>query len=125
MYMQAGTVVCFERTFTKEDVLQFAVLSGDRGNHHMIPDEQGRLMAQGLLTATLPTKIGGDYNFIAREIKFTFLRPVFTGDIIRCEVTVDETEQENGRLNVLSSFFCVNQHGKEVLNGKFKGVILQ
>ena len=28
----------------------------------LTPDEQGRLVIQGLLTATLPTKIGGDYS---------------------------------------------------------------
>jgi 3-hydroxybutyryl-CoA dehydratase len=123
--MKAGTVICFERTFTKEEVLQFAELSGDKGYHHMVPDEQGRYMLHGLLTATLPTKIGGDHNFIARDITFTFLRPVFTGDTIRCEVTVDETEPSNGRLNVASSFICINQHGKEVLKGTFKGIILQ
>ena len=40
-------------------------------------------MAHGLFTATLPTKIGGDLNFIARELTFQFHRPVFAGDYSR------------------------------------------
>jgi 3-hydroxybutyryl-CoA dehydratase len=35
--------------------------------HHVTPDEKGRLMVHGLLTATGLTKIGGDMNFLARE----------------------------------------------------------
>ena len=53
-------------------------------------------MVQGLLTATLPTKVGGDWNYIAREMNFEFLRPVFTGDTIRCEVTITQLEQADG-----------------------------
>lgn len=54
--------------------------SGDDGIHHLTPDEQGRLVVQGLLTATLPTKVGGDNNVLARTMNFEFTRPVFTGD---------------------------------------------
>src|SRR5512143_1081546 len=86
--MQVGDIVSWQRTFTEDDVRLFGSLSGDEGVHHVTPDDQGRLMVQGLLTATLPTKIGGDINFIARELTFQFQRPVFAGDTIRCEVTV-------------------------------------
>lgn len=65
--MQIGDVISWQRTFTDEDIRLFAKLSGDEGEHHLVADEHGRLMAHGLLTATLPTKIGGDLNFIARE----------------------------------------------------------
>ena len=65
--MKVGDVRVWERTFSEEDVRFFARFSGDEGEHHLEPDEQGRLMVHGLLTATLPTKIGGDMNFIARK----------------------------------------------------------
>jgi 3-hydroxybutyryl-CoA dehydratase len=58
--MQVGDVISWRRTFTEEDIRLFASLSGDEGAHHLVADAQGRLMAHGLLTATLPTKIGGD-----------------------------------------------------------------
>jgi len=64
--MQVGDVRSWQRTFTEEDIRLFSRVSGDEGIHHMEYDERGRLMAHGLLTATLPTKIGGDMNFIAR-----------------------------------------------------------
>ena len=52
--------ITFERTFTREDVVLFTEVS---------KDEQGRFAVQGLLTSTLPTKIGGDYNVLARQQK--------------------------------------------------------
>jgi acyl dehydratase len=80
-------------------------------------------MAHGLLTATLPTKIGGDLNFIARELTFEFLRPVFAGDTIVCEVELMELEPAEQFTRVLSKWVCRNQLGKEVMTGQARGVI--
>lgn len=125
MSIKAGQIIRFERTFTKEDVERFTKLSLDEGDHHVIPDEQGRLIVQGLLTATLPTKIGGEYNVLARTMNFEFMRPVFTGDTINCIVTIEQCEKiKNNRTWVTASFICMNQHEKEVLKGIFTGVIL-
>ncbi|MFC3039767.1 MaoC family dehydratase N-terminal domain-containing protein [Virgibacillus xinjiangensis] len=125
MSLQAGDVFTFERTFTMEDVELFTKVSGDEGSHHVIPDEQGRLVIQGLLTATLPTKIGGDHNVLARSVNFRFLRPVYTGDTITCEVAIEKLEKQNdNRKYLLASFQCINQREKKVLKGSFDGVIV-
>jgi 3-hydroxybutyryl-CoA dehydratase len=121
--MKNGDVVSWQRTFTEEDIRLFAKFSGDEGQHHLVPDERGRLMAHGLLTATLPTKIGGDLNFIAREMTFQFHRPVFAGDTILCEVELVEMTPEEQFVRVVSKFVCRNQHAKEVMTGEARGVI--
>ncbi|MDQ1708210.1 MAG: 3-hydroxybutyryl-CoA dehydratase [Pyrinomonadaceae bacterium] len=121
--MQVGDVISWQRTFTEADIRLFAKLSGDEGEHHQVADEQGRLMAHGLLTATLPTKIGGDLNFIARELTFEFLRPVFAGDTIVCEVELVELEPAEQFMHVVSKWVCRNQLGKEVMTGQARGVI--
>jgi len=104
-------------------VSAFAELSGDRGIHHVVADIQGRIMVQGLLTATIPTKLGGDMNYIAGHIVYDFARPVFVGDTITCVGTVKGVEPAEGRLNVSLSFVCHNQDGKEVLRGTTEGII--
>ena len=125
MSLKVGDIITFERTFTVRDVELFIEISGDERIHHLTPDEQGRLVVQGLLTATLPTKVGGDHNVLARTMNFEFLRPVFTGDTIICEVTIEKFEkQDNNRRAILASFLCTNQNGKQVLRGNFAGVIL-
>ncbi|PHE52694.1 hotdog domain-containing protein, partial [Bacillus pseudomycoides] len=113
MSLKVGDIITFERTFTVKDVELFTEVSGDEGIHHITPDEQGRLVTQGLLTATLPTKIGGDNNVLARTMNFEFLRPVFTGDTIICEAKIEKYErQENHRTAIIASFLCKNQNKK-------------
>ena len=127
MTLKVGDIITFERVFTVRDVELFIEISGDEGIHHLTPDEQGRLVVQGLLTATLPTKVGGDHNVLARTMNFEFLRPVFTGDAIICDVKIDKYEKQeskNNRIAITASFLCKNQNEKEVLKGDFSGVIL-
>lgn len=125
MGLQVGEKITFERRFTEEDVVLFTKVSKDEGVHHVTPDEQGRFVVQGLLTSTLPTKVGGDYNVLARKMDFEFLRPVFSGDTIRCDVTIEQFElDERNRTKITAAFTCMNQLEKEVLKGSFSGIIL-
>ncbi len=121
--MQVGDTSAWERSFTEEDVRLFAHLSGDQGEHHVTADSQGRLMVHGLLTATLPTKLGGDLNYIAGSMNFEFLRPVYVGDTVRCETVITRIEQVAKRLQMEINFSCYNQQGKEVLRGSTSGIV--
>jgi 3-hydroxybutyryl-CoA dehydratase len=121
--MNVGDKLSWSRTFTEEDIRLFTQVSGDAGAHHLAPDKNGRLMAHGLLTATLPTKIGGDLNLIAQELVFRFLRPVFAGDTIECVVTLVEAKPGDGYIGVVSEWTCTNQNGKEVMTGRASGII--
>ena len=121
--MNNGDKISWQRTFTEDDIRLFNKVSGDQGVHHVTPDEQGRLMVHGLLTATVPTKIGGDMNFIAREMNFQFHRPVFAGDTIACEVTIVKLQPDEQYINVRTEFVCRNQHGKEVMTGYAQGIV--
>ncbi|WP_176585636.1 enoyl-CoA hydratase [Priestia megaterium] len=123
MSLKIGDIITFERTFTIEDVELFTKVSGDQGSHHVMPDEKGRLVIQGLLTATLPTKIGGDHSVLARKMTFEFLRPVITNDTIHCEVKIEQFEEQGERTVIAASFICRNQNEKEVLKGDFSGII--
>lgn len=123
MNIQVGEIFKYERTFTEEEVLQFADLTGDKGRHHMEHDEQGRLMVHGLLTASIGTKLGGDLHYIARELVSEFIRPVFTGDTIICELVLTSVEQMDGFKKVAIQLVYRNQTGKEVLVGTSHGII--
>ena len=122
--VEVGGQSRWSRVFTVEDVRRFSEVSGDLGVHHVEPDREGRLMVQGLLTATLPTKLGGDLSYLAREMLFEFVRPVFTGDRIECVSTATRVERQPGRTYAEFAVSCVNQAGKEVLRASTKGVIL-
>ena len=91
----------------------------------MEPDASGRILGHGLLTATLPTRVGGALDFLAREMHFEFLRPVWTGDTVRCEVTLTELSETPRGTRLAAGILCRNQDGKEVLRGWTTGMVLK
>lgn len=118
-----GETRIYTRTFTNADVRAFADLSKDEGEQHLVAGEDGTLMVHGLLTATLPTKIGGDMDYIARRMEFEFLKPVYTDEEITCEVTIDHIEQTDGRTKLEATGTCTNEAGETVLRFETNGVI--
>ncbi|HVV83012.1 MAG TPA: hypothetical protein VHE35_08020 [Kofleriaceae bacterium] len=120
----AGDTFTAERTFTVAMVEAFTAVSGDAGAHHVVPDDQGRLLVHGLLVASLATEIGGRLDYLARVLDFEFLRPVRTGDTVRVTMQVDEAIAEPGRTRLRLSGHGVNQVGKEVMTVRSTGVIL-
>lgn len=122
--VKVGDTITVERVFTNEEVLQFAEISQDKGIHHLVEDDQGRLVVHGLLTGTLPTEIGGKFNLMANKVNFQFTRPVYTGDLIQCTGTIEKYEQiKEGRMDTQGTFICENQDGTVVLTGEFSGVV--
>jgi len=108
-----GETHTFERRFTKEDVEQFAAVSGDTQPRHTEPDEDGRLMVHGLLTATLPTKIGGDLEVLAHTMEFEFRKPVYTGETISCTWTMERVEKQGDRYEITADVVC--ERGDDVV----------
>ncbi|EMA50945.1 MULTISPECIES: MaoC/PaaZ C-terminal domain-containing protein [Halococcus] len=120
---EEGDVHTFERTFTHEDVERFGEVSGDRQAIHTEPDDEGRLVVQGLLTATLPTKIGGDLGVLARTMEFEFRKPVYTDETITCEVTVTTVTERDDRYELACSVDCHDEDGTTVMRSGFEGLI--
>lgn len=111
------------RTFTPEDVRRFAELSGDDQDRHLLPDEEGRHLVQGLLTATLPTEIGGDNDVLARRMDFEFVRPVYTGETITCRMTTESVTEHEDRYEFESTAVCRNEADEMVLRAEISGLI--
>ncbi|WP_440006319.1 hotdog domain-containing protein [Halomicrococcus sp. SG-WS-1] len=116
-----GDVATYSRTFTEREVEQFADLSGDQGTHH----EGDRPMVHGLLTATLPTKIGGDMDYVARSMEFEFRRPVYVGEEVSCESRVERVDEHDDRYEMAATFVCRNGDDEVVLEGRTEGVIFR
>ena len=111
--LSEGATHTFERIFTREDVRQFAAVSGDTQERHTEPDEDGRLMVHGLLTATLPTKIGGDLEVLAHTMEFEFRKPVYTGETISCTWTMERVEKQGDRYEITADVVC--ERGDDVV----------
>lgn len=119
----AGDTHTYERTFTTEDVAQFGEISGDTQAIHTDPDSDGRLVVQGLLTATLPTKIGGDLEVLATRMEYEFHSPVYTDERITCTWKNESVTERDDRYELSVAFSCTNETGDEVLSGETDGIV--
>jgi acyl dehydratase len=119
--LRVGQVLRARRHVTEADIAAFAALVGDEGSHHRQGAE--RIMAHGLLTASLATKIGGRIDFIAQHMSWHFLRPVWAGDTISAEVGVRAVREARSGTGLELDVVIVNQHGDEVLRGESTGVV--
>jgi len=88
-----GDTHTVERTFTSADVEAFAEVTRDTQDRHTDPDDEGRRMVHGLLTGSLLTEIGGELAVLARSMDFHFLRPVYTGQTVRCSWRNERVEE--------------------------------
>lgn len=121
--LEVGTKRVLERAFTVEEVEAFTRLSGDAGDQHTRPDPQGRRMVHGLLLASLPTEVGGSFNFLARELSFEFLRPAWTGERLKCTVVLTRVEPSARGTRLESSWECTNPAGELVMRGQGRGLV--
>jgi acyl dehydratase len=122
--LRVGQLFVFRRTFTEGDVALFCGVTGDYNPFHL--DETfagqscyGRRIVPGLLTASMLTHIGGLLGFVATEMSFQYLAPVYPGETVTSTVTFVEKDAERRRFRGEAE--CVNQDGVQVLAGSFAG----
>ncbi|GLW46820.1 enoyl-CoA hydratase [Streptomyces sp. NBRC 14336] len=120
--LKVGSCFTETRHITEADIAAFAALVGDTGRHHMAGQAE-RVMAHGLLTASLATKVGGRLHYIARRMEWEFLKPVWAGDTIEAQVTVVSLGEHRVGVAVEFELVIVNQDGEPVLRGGSTGVI--
>jgi len=112
------------RTFTTAEVRRFGALSGDDQPIHADPDAEGRLVVQGLLTATMATQVGGDLTVLASEMDLRFRAPVYTGQRVRCTWTTASVTEASDRWRLVADVDCTVD-GETVLDGAVRGVVLK
>lgn len=79
-------------------------------------------MVQGLLTATLPTKLGSDSEVLASAMDINFHRPVYTGELIICQSTFDTVVERDDRYDFTTDVVCENADGQIVLTSATEGL---
>ena len=122
--LSVGQTFSFRRTFTDGDVALFCGMTGDYNPYHLddlFARESwfGRRIIPGLLTASMMTHIGGMLGWVASEMSFAYLAPVYVGDTVTCMLAVTAKDEARRRIDGAISF--VNQDGREVLRATVSG----
>jgi 3-hydroxybutyryl-CoA dehydratase len=120
---KVGEKVAFTRTLTEADAALFIGVTWDVNPYHT--DDRyaaqtrfGRRIVPGLLTASLLTHLGGLWAFLATEMSFEFLGPVYMGDTVTAEAEIVEVS-ERGRVRLAGR--VINAAGEEMLRAVIWG----
>ena len=114
----------FTRSFSVEDVEQFADITGDHSYFHVNEEAArhsvfGRRIVQGLLVTSMSTHMGGVLfpgpGYIAFDIKACFLKPVYIGDTMTCTIKITSVDVEKEWLEMTVRW--VNQDDVLVAEG--------
>jgi 3-hydroxybutyryl-CoA dehydratase len=120
---KVGEKAAFSRTLTEADAALFIGVTWDVNPYHtdgryVAQTQFGRRIVPGLLTASLLTHLGGLWAFLATEMSFEFLGPVYIGDTVTAEAEVVEVS-ERGWVRLAGR--VVNAEGQEVLRAVIRG----
>jgi len=123
--LRTGDSASLTKTFTDEDVRNFAKISGDTNPIHLVDGFAARtrfkkrlvhgMLTAGLFSAVLGTRLPGPGSIYLSQ-SITFRAPVFINDRITATVTVTRIRGENPTLTLET--VCRNQDGVVVLDGE-------
>ena len=119
-----GEKASFTRTLTDADAALFIGATWDVNPFHTddVFAEQtrfGRRIVPGLLTASLLTHIGGLWNFLATEMTFSFVGPVYMGDTVTAVIEITELDEAKRWCRLQGTI--TNRAGEVVLTAEIQG----
>ena len=123
--LQVGDSFKISRTFTDDDVVNFAGISRDYNPVHF----DARFakarnfpapVCHGLLAAGMVTEIGGQIGWLATVMNFRFKGPVYVGETITCNWVITAIDQK-GRAK--ASVTITKQDGATVIEAEIGGVV--
>ncbi|MCW5846547.1 MAG: enoyl-CoA hydratase [Anaerolineae bacterium] len=120
---RVGEKVAFSRTLTEADAALFIGVTWDinpyhTGDAYVAQTRFGRRIVPGLLTASLLTHFGGLWAFLASEMSFEFLGPVYIGDTVMAESEIIEVS-ERGWVRLAGR--VIGPDGNDVLRATIRG----
>ena len=120
-----GTQATLSRTITEDDILLFALVSGDHNPIHLDAEYAekslfGKRIAHGFLIGSLISAVlGNDMPgpgsiYLGQTLKF--LAPIHIGDTVTVTVKVVAIREDKRIITLYTD--CTNQHGILVLSGE-------
>jgi acyl dehydratase len=120
-----GTEATLSRTITEDDILLFAVVSGDKNPLHLDAEYAerslfGKRIAHGFLIGSLISAVLGNVLpgpgsiYLGQTLRF--LAPIHIGDTVTVVVKVVALREDKRIVTLHTN--CTNQHGTLVLSGE-------
>lgn len=125
MMIQTGDKASLKRTFSEQDVVDFAGLSLDHNPVHLDEGFAGQtifrqrivhgFLYSSLISAVIGTQLPGPGSiYMSQSMKF--LRPVYIGEEVEAQVSVLEIDESKKRVRLET--LCIKQNGEVVVQGE-------
>jgi 3-hydroxybutyryl-CoA dehydratase len=114
--LSEGDTFSYERVFTQAETREFGDMTHDYNPVHYDERWTGAkgftgLICHGLLVGSMVCEFGGQVGWLASGMSFKFIKPVYFGDRVRCDVTITRIA-ESGRAD--AEAMLTNQQGEQV-----------
>jgi acyl dehydratase len=121
--LKPGDSFSYRRRFSRTDTQVFGQLTRDFNPVHYEPrwarqKKFSNLICHGLLVGSMICEFGGQVGWLATGMQFNFIKPVYFGDTIQCDITLTRIES-NGRAEAEAHFY--NQDGRKVCRARLTG----
>ncbi len=123
--LQTGDTFKVARTVTENEMVRFADVTRDYNPIHFddrfsgVKNFKGRI-CHGLMIASLITEVGGQIGWLASGMNFRFIRPVYFGDTIQCEMTITKIDEKR---RAEANAVYRNHAGEVVLEAELTGIL--
>ena len=120
-----GDSFSITRKFTEKDMNDFAGVTRDFNPVHFdirfanTKNFHDRI-CHGLLVGSILTEIGGQIGWLASEMDFKFIKPVYFGDTVTCKLTINEIDTRN---RARAAAIYRNEAGVVVLEADLEGIL--
>jgi len=113
------------RTFKEQDVIDFANITKDYNPVHFDArfSEEKKFkttICHGLLVASLVTEIGGQLGWLATGMSFKFIKPVYIGDTVCCDLVINSIDEKGFAIAVAD---IRNHDGDTVIKSDLEGIL--
>ncbi len=129
-----GDKASLSKTFTVNDIAQFAELTLDNNGMHMDPEFARRgifrrpvvhgILVSSLISSVMGTKLPGQ-GAVLQAQNIVYDAPVYPGDTVTAEVTLTEVEEYPKYYIATLSGICTNQDGVQVAKAVSKEMMLK
>ncbi len=120
-----GDTASIEKSFTEEDVLAFAEISGDKNPIHLDDNFAAQtrfgkrlvhgMLTSGLISALLGVHLPGPGSIYIKQT-LNFRAPVYIGNTITATVSITDIRKDKPILTLET--ICRNQEGTVVIDGQ-------
>ena len=123
--LRPGWCARVSRTFDQGEIDRFAEITADYNPVHFEPRWTAAKgyrgpICHGLLVGSMLCEIGGQLGWLASGMAFRFRRPVYVGDTVTCELTIEAIDE---RQRARAACLFTNQRGERVLEATVEGFL--